>query len=174
MNEIERAKLYLLDNNYPAIQYERRIITDLLSIIERQGEEIEKVKRIAIKQIDEDGKIAQWNKGREAGIKAAGFDYELAHDAYKKLKQERANDNAAFTKEIMRLESDIERRKEEAFTREARIMFYLADIAQKEKQTAERCVEIVENYPECCETNTGGRATNPEDCADALRKEFNL
>lgn len=50
--------------------------------------------------------IFKWNEGHIAGMKSAGMEYEKVHEIFKQLKKERADDNASFTEEIMRIEAE--------------------------------------------------------------------
>lgn len=84
-----------------------------LSEIDRLQNENEQLKT-SLKLVQSHAKTAidkcsaKWNEGYHAGLKSAGMEYEKIHPIFQQLKKERADDNAAFTAEIMRLETALE------------------------------------------------------------------
>lgn len=117
MTAMERAKEWLEgDREWQMQGYDfganvSGIIRDLLAECEEKDRQLKLVQHHAKTAMDK--LPLHYNKGLQQGIKQAGLDYEKAHEAFKQLKADRATDNANFTEEIMRLEAECERLKEQ-------------------------------------------------------------
>lgn len=96
---------------------------------ERLKADIEKVKRIAHQQVNEEGKVATWNKGFKAGVNAQGStvaELELALDRERNARQ---LDNADLTEQILTAEARVRELEEET---ENRLTSELAIINEQE------------------------------------------
>ena len=88
-----------------------QLISGLLAEVEEKDKALKLVRYHAKTAVD--NLPIEWNEGYQSGMKAAGYEWENVHEAFKQLRKERSDDNANFTEEVMRLEAENAARKEE-------------------------------------------------------------
>lgn len=140
MSTIERAKERVLDACIHP--YDKQIITDLLAEVEQLNKNIEKVRKIGKRALDD--LPARWQQGYKAGIQAAvPYEKEIT-DALLAEREARKTDNADLTQQVLELEQKVDRlERENKALLEELFTDHLTEAIQQGKEMATENMKLV-------------------------------